>query len=153
MVCEFFLKLEEKKDRPHSNSKNKKNTSVQFNFPKIKLLERENFSEFDIDETDILFVNRTMDEHEFYLNMANNHINNYLKTLKGTELDYAKEQYKLSASLLGLVLIAQHKKEFPDDVIKDNTISINEYSKKYTKTLAPIHMPFIRDISAIIDNS
>ena len=68
--------MEEKKDRPHSNSKNKKKTSVQFNFPKIKLLERENFSEFDIDETDILFVNRTMDEHEFYLNMANNHINN-----------------------------------------------------------------------------
>ena len=153
LVCEFFLKLEEKKDRPHSNSKNKKKTSVQFNFPKIKLLERENFSEFDIDEKDILFVNRTMDEHEFYLNMANNHINNYLKTLTGTELDYAKEQYKLSASLLGLVLIDQHKKEFPDDVIKDNTISINEYSKKYTKTLAPIHMPFIRDISAIIDNS
>tara|TARA_B000000609_G_C23916160_1_gene211010 strand:- start:155 stop:352 length:198 start_codon:yes stop_codon:yes gene_type:complete len=46
---------------------------------------------------------------------SSNHILNYWKPLKGTYSDYAKEQYKLSASLLGLVLISQYKKEFPND--------------------------------------
>lgn len=151
LVCEFSIKLEEKKERKKSDNKKKKNKSNQFNFPKIKLLEKKDFKEHDIDETDILFINQTMKENEFYLNMANNHILNYWKPLKGTDLDYAKEQYKLSASLLGLVLISQYKKEFPDDENIENSISINEYSKKFTKTLAPIHMPFIRDISSIID--
>ena len=152
LVCEFFIKLEEKKERPNKNSNNKKNKSNQFNFPKIIPLYRKDFSEFEIDEYDVLFINQTMEENEFYLNMDNNHINNYWKTLSGTDLDYAKEQYKLSSSLLGLVLIDQYKKEYPEDKLKDDSPLINEYSKKYTRTFAPIHMPFIRDISSIIDD-
>ena len=49
----------------------------------------EDFDEYEIDEMDILFVNQTMDDNEFYLNMDNRHIQNYYKTLKDTEADTA----------------------------------------------------------------
>ena len=152
IICEFFLKLQDKKDRPNSESNNKKNKSVQFNLPKIIPLTMDDFDEYEIDEMDILFVNQTMDDNEFYLNMDNRHIQNYYKTLKDTEADYAKEQYKLSASMLGLVLIDQYKKDYPEESQVDNIPTIIEYSKRYTRTFAPIHMPFIRDVADVIDS-
>ena len=66
IICEFFLKLQDKKDRPNSETNNKKNKSVQFNLPKIIPLTRDNFEEYEIDELDILYVNQTMDDNEFY---------------------------------------------------------------------------------------
>ena len=134
------------------STNNKKNKSVQFNLPKIIPLTRDNFEEYEIDELDILYVNQTMDDNEFYLNMDNRHIQNYYKTLKDTEGDYAKEQYKLSASMLGLVLIDQYKKDYPEELQVDNTPTIIEYSKRYTRTFGPIHMPFIRDVADVIDS-
>ena len=152
LICEFYLKLEDKKDRPNSESNTAKNKSSRFNLPKIIPLTIENFNEYEIDEMDILFVSQTMDDNEFYLNMDNRHIKNYYKSLKDTDVDYAKEQYKLSAAMLGLVLIDQYKKDYPEDSQEENIPTIVDYSKRYTRTFAPIYMPFIRDVADVIDS-
>ena len=106
----------------------------------------------DIDEKDVLYINPLQSgENEFYLNMDNVFISSYIKNLKESEIELAKEQYKLSAAMLGLVLIDQYNEKFGGDSTDETPPTLSEYSKDYTRSFAPLYMTFIRDISDIID--
>ena len=83
--------------------------------------------------------------------MDNVFISSYIKNLKESEIELAKEQYKLSAAMLGLVLIDQYNEKFGGDSTDENPPTLSEYSKDYTRSFAPLYMTFIRDISDIID--
>jgi len=83
--------------------------------------------------------------------MDNIFVNSYLKKLPFSEVELAKEQYRISAILLGLVLIEEfkNKKKLSDEDNKEIT-TLKDFSKGYTRSFAPIYMDFIRDISSII---
>ena len=150
LVCEFYLKLEDKRERKKHPS-NPKKKPTQFNFPEIIPLTKDDFGD-DIDEKDVLYINPLQSgENEFYLNMDNVFISSYIKNLKESEIELAKEQYKLSAAMLGLVLIDQYNEKFGGDSTDENPPTLSEYSKDYTRSFAPLYMTFIRDISDIID--
>ena len=72
IICEFFLKLQDKKDRPNSETNNKKNKSVQFNLPKIIPLTRDNFEEYEIDELDIQVSTNLEDFQKVLFDIKNN---------------------------------------------------------------------------------
>ena len=150
LTCEFYLKLEDKRERKkHPSNKNQK--SNQLKMPDVIPLNREHFQDNEIDEKDILFIEDTYDGHKFYLNMDNVFVASYLKKLSQSEGELAKEQYRISATLLGLVLIEEfkNKKKSSDEDDKENG-TLKDFSREYTRSLAPIYMDFIRDISSII---
>ena len=154
LICEFYLKLENKRERKkHPSNKNQK--SNQLKLPDIIPMHTDNFLDYEITDKDILFIDDSYDGYKFYLNMDNIFVNSYLKKLSQTEGELAKEQYRISASLLGLVLIEEYKEkkklnEKLNDEEKKEIPSLRDFSKDYTRSIAPIYMDFIRDISSII---
>lgn len=56
----------------------------------------------------------------------------------------AKEQYKLSMGMIGLVLIEAHERD------EANEKPLGEYVKEYTRQLAPVLMYLVRDIATIV---
>ena len=150
LTCEFYLKLEDKRERKnHPSNKNQK--SNQLKLPDIIPLKTENFQDYEITDKDILFIEDTYEGNKFFLNMDNIFVNSYLKKLRHTEVELAKEQYRISASLLGLVLIEEYKeKKKLSDQDNQEITSLKDFSKEYTRSFAPIYIDFIRDISSII---
>ena len=150
LIQEKMSSLEDKRERKkHPSNKNQK--SNQLKMPDVIPLNREHFQDNEIDEKDILFIQDTYDGHKFYLNMDNVFVASYLKKLSQSEGELAKEQYRISATLLGLVLIEEfkNKKKSSDEDDKENG-TLKDFSREYTRSLAPIYMDFIRDISSII---
>ena len=89
--------------------------------PNIIPLKTKHFQDIDIDDNDILFIEDSSEGHNFYLNMDNIFVNSYLKKLLFSEVELAKEQYRISATLLGLVLIEEfkNKKQLSDEDNKE----------------------------------
>jgi len=142
---EFYLKLIEKKE--HSLQKPKTpRSSDSLALPEIKEVQRAQFENFGLDEEDLLKVNEFDDGFEFYANMDNIYLLNDLKGRKDSELDLAKEQYKLSLGLIGLVLIAAYRNAEKND---EHEKELGEYVQDYTRTLSPVLMTLVRDISKI----
>jgi hypothetical protein len=142
---EFHLKIIESRERrptpPKPPSSNKKE------LPNITEIRKDKFEEFGIDQNDMLIIEESQDDTiGFFLNMDNLYVLDYLKNLSGTEGDLAKEQYKLSMAIVGLVLIENYKN---DKSAEEKEVGLNDFVKDYTKKLSPIIMPLIRDVAKI----
>jgi hypothetical protein len=146
----FHIKLIERSDR--STAPPKPPSSNNKSMPNIEEIHRADFDDFEIDDYDMLIVEESQDDLiKYYLNMDNRYILDYLKSIKESELEYAKSQYKLSMVIIGMQLINSYKKNEKNED-EENKESLREYVKKHTKILGPIIMPLIRDISGIIEN-
>ncbi len=148
-ICEFYLKLEDFKERESKKSE-KKDKSNQLDFPEIYLLEKEKLEEHGLTEEDLLYIDETEEKNLIYLNKDNIFVSSYIKDLPEKEVELAKEQYQISAVILGMNLISQHKENFSKD--EKNAPTIKNYSKDCSRALAPIYMDFIRDISRIAED-
>ncbi len=151
LICEFFLKLEDFKPRDQKKSK-KKDKSNQLDYPEIYPLKKKDFEDHKITEKDLLYVDETMDKNYIYLNEDNIYVNSYIKALKDRDIDLAKEQYQLSAMMLGMNLLNQYKEKYSKENSDENKPSLKEYSLDLSQALAPIYMDFIRDISNIAED-
>ena len=95
----------------------------------------------------MLIIEETQDDKiDFFLNMDNLYVLDYLKNINVTEADLAKEQYKLSMAIIGLVLIENYKNDKGNE---EQEAGLTDFVKNYTRKLAPIIMPLIRDVAAI----
>ena len=143
--CEFYLQLVEPKEHPRSPPKPP--SSSQKDLPNIIEIRKDKFEEYKIDQKDMLIIEENQDNTiNFFLNMDNLYVLNYLKNIKGTEADLAKEQYKLSMAIIGLVLIDNYKNDTGN---KEQEVGLASFVKEYTKKLAPVIMHLIRDVATI----
>ena len=54
-----------------------------------------------------------------------------------------KYQYKISMMLIGMMLAQQYEKKESED-----HEDLSEFSKNYTKTIAPLLLPMIREVGS-----
>ena len=98
-------------------------------------------------DLDVLKIDETYKETIYDLNMDNPYVIQYMKTLNTGEKAVAKSQYKMAMGLLGLALKKDYNER--EDKVSYNSEedgSLIEYSKGYTKVMAPIIMTLIREI-------
>ena len=79
----------------------------------------------------MLIIEETQDDKiDFFLNMDNLYVLDYLKNINVTESDLAKEQYKLSMAIIGLVLIENYKNDKGNE---EQEAGLTDFVKNYTR--------------------
>lgn len=147
---DFYLKLIDKKEKPKKQKKPTAN-SKSLKIPKAEIIKRDDFSKVGFDDYDALMIEEYQDGQVLYnLNLDNIHLINYCKKVNNQEVDVVKEQYEVSMMLVGMMLRHHHKELSLSGQDSDQT-DLSEFSKTYTRCIAPIMLNLVRDIATMFD--
>ena len=138
----FYLKLINKIEKKQGKNK-PKTTSNSLAMPEPDIIKRENFESVGFDGQDALMVEQDMSGTYYKLNVENVHLLNYCKKVKNEEIEAVKYQYKVSMMLIGMMLAQEYEKKESED-----RQDLSEFSKRYTKTIAPLLLPMIREVGS-----
>ena len=85
-----------------------------------------------------------MDGTYYLLNVENVHLLNYCKKVKNEEVEAVKYIYQISMMLIGMSLVQDNTKGTNQD-----QGNLSELSMKYSKLIAPLLLPMVRDVGTI----
>ena len=150
---EFWLQMVEQTKSPVKKdpvNPRPKKSSPNLQPPQINEVRKENLNEYGMIDEDVLKIDETSKETIYDLNMDNPNVIQYMKTLNTGEKAVAKSEYKIAMGFIGLALKkAYNERKDKVSYNSEEDGSLSEYSKRYTKIMAPIIMTVIREISKV----
>jgi len=139
----FYLKLINKIEKKEGKKK-PRSTSNSLAIPEPEIITRDDFERVGFNDQDALKVQQDMDGTYYQLNVENVHLLNYCKKVKNEEVEAVKYIYQISMMLIGMSLVQDNTKGTNQD-----QGNLSELSMKYSKLIAPLLLPMVRDVGTI----